>query len=942
MIPLPIDTVLPRLCSVLRDHPAVVLRAPTGAGKTTRVPPALLASMPGSEVGAAGDKIVLMLEPRRLAARAAARRIADERRTRLGDEVGFHVRFERVSSPRTRILVVTEGLLVRMLQDDPFLERVGVVVFDEFHERNLDTDLALALVRKVQTQVRPDLKIVVMSATIAAGEVSRWLGDAPVIESEGRLFPVDIAYLASEDTRPVHLVVAAGVQRALAATAGDVLAFLPGVGEIRRTREELAALAQKQNIELHELYGDLPSDRQDAVLRRSDRRKIVLSTNVAETSVTIEGVTAVVDSGLARILRYDAGVGLDRLELDRIAKDSADQRAGRAGRTEPGVCLRLWTEREQRSMRDREDPEIRRVDLAGAALQLLCFGETDLESFAWFEAPSKASLEQARSLLEGLGATSNGRPTELGRTLARLPAHPRIARLLVEGQRLGCAREAALAGALLAERDPFARRPNSGPMRALSASKSIHHTESDVYERVVALDKFDRGGITATSIGDLNPGAANFVLRARDALLAEVERTRGDRTRPSVANPATSPTTSAALPARAMESRPLAPLALGPRPHKSIPLEPKLSEPKPATSPAPETRPKPEAAAPTARGPARSSAAEARPIPLSSSKVEQAFLRALLAAYPDRLARRREARSRRGVMVGGRGVRLVDESAVSDAELFLCLDLDAGRRGERAEALVRQASSIEREWLAPEMIRTAIEIGFDEQREIVTATRRTTYADLVLDEAQVMLHGENEASAVLAKAALAHVERVMPELDENAGAFLKRLRSLREWMPELGLPAFDASDIRAWLPDLCVGCRSFDDLRKLPWIELMRAKLTHKQLAALDREAPERLKVPSGSWIKLAYEPGRAPVLAARIQELFGLADSPRVANGRVRVLMHLLAPNGRPQQVTEDLKSFWNSAYTEVRKELRARYPRHAWPEDPWNAPAERRPKRR
>jgi ATP-dependent helicase HrpB len=886
MNPLPIDTVLPELCGVLRDRASAVLRAPTGAGKTTRVPPALL------DAGIGGGKQVLMLEPRRLAARAAARRIASERGTKLGDEVGFHVRFERVSSPRTRILVVTEGLLVRMLQSDPFLERVGVVVFDEFHERNLATDLSLALVRKVQAQAREDLRVVVMSATIATGDIARWLGDAPVIESEGRLHPVETTYLEREDSRPLHAIVAAGVERALVLTSGDVLAFLPGVGEIRRTRDELDSLAKKRQIELHELYGDLPSDRQDAVLKKSERRKIILSTNVAETSVTIDGVTAVVDAGLARILRYDPGVGLDRLELARISRESADQRAGRAGRTEPGVCLRLWTEREQRSMREHEDPEIRRVDLASAALELLCFGETNIEAFDWFEPPPRAAVEQALVLLRNLGAVADGRPTELGRSLARFSAHPRIARLLVEGRRLDCAREAALAGALLSERDPFARRPSFGPMRGFSASKSIHQTESDVYERLVALDKFDRAGVTATPIGDLNPGAAAFVLRARDALSSELDRAGSDGTSDAARE-------SAARDDTTREA--------------------------------------------TAREATRASTPQSlRVLPNSMLNRERAFLRALLTAYPDRVARRRDEKSRRGVMVGGRGVRLVDESAVSASDLFVCVDIDAGRRGERAEAIVRQASAIEREWLSAEKIRTSVDIGFDVERETVTAKRRTTYDDLVLEEAQVVLPKEDEVSRVLAAAAREHIDRVMPRRDDAFDAFVRRVRSLRQWMPELELPEFGDDDIQAWLPELCAGCRSFDDLRKLPWGELMRGRLSHKQLAALDREAPERIRVPSGSSIKIDYEPGRPPVLAARIQELFGLADSPRIASGRVRVLMHLLAPSGRPQQVTDDLASFWNKAYNEVRKDLRARYPRHAWPEDPWNAQPERRPKRR
>jgi ATP-dependent helicase HrpB len=350
MDPLPIDAVLPRLVEALRASPCAVLRAPTGAGKTTRVPPALL------DAGHAGDRQVVVLEPRRLAARAAARRIAAERGARLGDEVGFHVRFDRRASARTRILVVTEGLLVRTLQDDPFLEGIGAVVLDEFHERNLDTDLALALVAKVQREARPDLKLVVMSATFDTAEVARFLGDCPVVESEGRLYPVEVRWQPVDERRPIHEGLVPAVAQALEATAGDVLAFLPGVGEIRRAQAALEPLARRKDLALVALYGDLPMEEQDAALRRGARRKVVLATNVAETSVTVEGVTAVVDSGLARVLRFDPAVGLDRLELARIARASAEQRAGRAGRTEPGLCLRLWSQAEERSLRDREGP----------------------------------------------------------------------------------------------------------------------------------------------------------------------------------------------------------------------------------------------------------------------------------------------------------------------------------------------------------------------------------------------------------------------------------------------------------------------------------------------------------------------------------------------------------------------------------------------------------
>ncbi len=839
---LPIDEVLPQLCEALRGNSAVVLRAPTGAGKTTRVPPAIL------DAGLAGGKAVVMLEPRRIAARAAARRIAFERGTELGGEVGYHVRFERKASRGTRILVVTEGLLVRMLQDDPFLADFGAVVFDEFHERSLHTDLALALVRRVQQDARPDLKLVVMSATIATAPIAEWLGPAPVVESEGRLFPVGSEYLLEDDDRPLPAQVAGAALRTLGTTSGDVLCFFPGVGEIRRAREELEGRASRSGARVLELYGDLPAEQQDEVLRPSSQRKIVLATNVAETSVTIAGVTAVVDSGMARVLRYDPGVGLDRLELERISRASAEQRAGRAGRTQPGTCLRLWTERVQRSLRAEEEPEIRRVDLTGPVLQLFSFGEQDPFAFPWFEAPPRAALERALELLRELGALERGGLSATGRALARLPVHPRIGRLLLEGAQRGVLEEAALAGALIGERDPFLRRP--GPPRA-----SRHRSDSDTWDRILALEDFERRGTGASLVGDLNRGAASFVLRARDALLRDAERQTGTR----------------------------------------------------------------------AEGPGD----------------ELAFRRALLAAYPDRVVRRRAGEPQRGVLVGGRGVRLADESAVHDGELYVAVEIDAGRAGERAEALVRQASRIEREWLPQELLRSAVETAFDAQSEKVVGWKRTRYLDLVLDEVQSNV-SEDEAARELALAAVRDVPRALGLERAEVAAYLARVRSLAQWMPETGLPPLDEAQLASWLPEICSGKRSFEELRKGNLVEFLRGKLGWKLAQLVDTEAPERMGVPSGSQIRLDYEPGKPPVLAVRIQEVFGLSDTPRVAGGRVCVLLHLLAPNYRPQQVTDDLKSFWSKAYFEVRKDLRARYPKHSWPEDPWNAPPQRKGGRR
>ena len=836
--PLPIDEVLAPLVGALQRHASVVLRAPTGAGKTTRVPPALL------DAGLAGGKQIVMLEPRRLAARAAARRIAFERGAELGGEVGWRVRFDNKSSRATKILVVTEGILVRRLQDDPFLEDVGCVVFDEFHERSLDTDLSLAMVRKLQREARPELKLVAMSATLTPQGLSRYLGDAPIVESQGRLYPVEVEYLPSDPRTPLGKQISVGVARALERTSGHVLAFLPGVGEIRRAGEDIAAMCQRRGVDVLELYGDLPAEQQDAVLGASARRKVVLATNVAQTSVTIDGVTAVVDSGLARVLRYDAGIGLDRLELERISRASAEQRAGRAGRTAPGVCWRLWSEGEQRSLDEDDEPEIRRVDLASAALQLYSWGERDLEQFGWYEPPAEAALARADALLRKLGAVDErGATTALGQRMASLPAHPRLARLLIAGEELGCAERSAFAAALLSERDPF--------LRGRERRGASHVSDSDLFDRVRALEDFEDFGTSDSELGVLERGAARGVLRAKDQLLRMV---RND------------------------------------------------GKPASATS----------------------------------------LARAVLAAFPDRLARRRAPKDRRGVMAGGRGVTLAESSAVADAELFVCLDIDAGKRGERAEAQVRVASGVEREWLPRERVRSEVAVLFDERVERVTAVKRTVFEDLVLDEVQAGLPDDGEPSRVLAEAAAKRFERVWPKDDKDVERFVARVRCLAAWMPDLGLPSFDEVSLAGALPDLCHGRRSFDELRRAPWLEALHARLSYPQLQVLEREAPDKLSVPSGSQIRIEYEPGKAPVLAARIQELFGLAETPRIAGGRVGVVMHLLAPNHRPQQITEDLRSFWNNTYPQVKKELSRRYPRHSWPDDPWSATPERRPRRR
>jgi ATP-dependent helicase HrpB len=841
---LPIDAVLPEVVEALRAAGAVVLRAPTGAGKTTRVPPAVL------DAGAAGHGTIVVLQPRRLAARACARRMAFERGGRLGDVVGYQVRFERCWGPQTRIRVVTEGILLRMLQDDPFLESVSVVVFDEFHQRSLNSDLALAMVRRVQQTVRPELKLVVMSATLAVEPIAQYLGDCPTVESRGRLHPVEFHYVEDLENRSLADRAAEATRRILEQTAGDVLVFLPGVGEIRQTVRRLASLAAAQNLAVMPLYGDLPAEKQDQVLAPQDRRKIVLATNVAETSITIEGITGVVDTGVARSLVFDPHLGMDRLQLVQISQASADQRSGRAGRMRPGICLRLWPQRTHPLRPPHDEPEIRRLDLASPVLQLRVWGEMDTTAFPWFEPPPAAAVEQAETLLRRLDAIDGvGNATQLGRAIARLPVSPRLGRMLLEGHRLGQPEAVALAAALLSDRDPFSTSEDDASRRRLATASS----ESDVLDRVAALEQFEQSGQLDTSVGRVNRSAAQLVLHVRDQLLRELKQLAGAA-------------------------------------------------------------------------------------PLGEATADEAVLRGLLAAFPDRLARRTSPGSRFGRMVGGRGVRLADCSAVRAAPLFLAVDVDRGT----SEALVWKASAVERRWLPTEHLALRNEVEFDPEARRVIARRRLYWEGLLLEETPEALTDDAEVARILAQAAAESFEEVFPWNDPATVDYVHRVGCLAKWIPELELPVLDEEGLRAILPAISQGCRSFDELRKAPWLGMIQGLLTPQQRQAIERETPERILVPSGSRIKLQYEPGKPPLLAVRIQEIFGLLETPRIARGRVAVLLHLLAPNMRPQQVTDDLASFWQNTYPQVRKDLRRRYPKHAWPEDPYAATAERRPRRK
>jgi len=834
MIELPISAALPELRAALAANAAVVLQAPPGAGKTTAVPLALL-----DEPWLAGRRIVL-LEPRRLAARAAAARMAALRGEASGETVGYRIRFEQRVSARTRIEVVTEGVLTRRLQDDPALEGVGLVIFDEFHERHLQTDLGLALVLDSQRVLRPDLKVLVMSATLDGAAVAALLR-APLVTSAGRAFPVEVRYAPREPDGPLPVRAAAAVRQALAAHEGDVLVFLPGGGEIRRTQALLADLAGR--VDVYPLYGDLPWEQQQrAIAPGGARRKVVLATSIAETSLTIEGVQVVVDVGYARVPQFDPATGLTRLATVRVARASAEQRAGRAGRLGPGVCYRLWTEGTQRGLLPQPLPEIKTADLAPLALELALWGVKDPAELVWLDSPPAAALAQAQELLRDLGALDrDGRITPEGRRMAVLPLHPRLAHLLLAAAQRGAAEQACDLAALLSERDVF----------PAGARDTV-----DVAERLEAIASFRRRGRAGAQAYGADPAACARVDQA------------------------------------ARQWRRLLPAGGG-----------------------------------TGVAPPDTDAG------------------ALLAlAYPDRVAASRSANDTRYVLASGRGVRLPDYEARLRAPYLVAAHLDAGE----AEGVIHLAAPITleaiRTALAPRLVTEDV-VRWDEQTGAVVARREERLGRLVLRSETLAEAAPEQMRAAMLEGVRRLGLEALPWTRE-ARAWQARVLSLRAWFPDEDWPDVSDAALSAtfdeWLGPYLDGCTRRDHLARLDMLAILRARLSPEQARRLEQGAPTHLAVPSGSRLRLEYRPGEPPVLAVKLQEMFGLADTPRVGFGRVPVMLHLLSPAHRPIQVTQDLRGFWDRTYAEVRKELKGRYPKHPWPEDPWRAAPTASAKRR
>jgi ATP-dependent helicase HrpB len=798
MIPLPIDSVLPEIVRAVTESRAVVLAAPPGAGKTTRVPPAILAA----NLLDPKHPNLVMLQPRRVAARAAATRIAEENNWTLGREVGYQVRFERVMGRDTRLRVVTEGILTRQLLDDPFLDGVGAVVLDEFHERSIHTDLAISMLREVRESVRGDLILIVMSATLAAEPVAEFLGGCPIIRSPGRLFDVKTEHRPPSGAE-IEDRVAEEVRKMLALPpeeSGDVLVFLPGAREINQTQRLLANAADL----VLPLYGALPFEQQVRALKPAQRRKVILATNIAETSLTIPGVKTVIDSGLERQAFYEARRGMDQLRLKRISRASAQQRAGRAGRTGPGRCVRLWTIKEDAELEEFEKPEIQRVDLAGTLLALHSWGKTDPLKFGWFEPPAQASLLAADRLLQMLGALKDGRLTPIGRRMLALPVHPRLARLLIAAADAGLAARGALLAARLSE----------GEINIPSGMGG----SSDL---LVGLDRIDD---------------------------RQVQRLKEDLQR---------------LVGRA-----------------------------------------------------------------DRAADESELLKLVLLAYPDRVVRRRKNDPQSAVMVGGAGLRMSRESVVRTQEFFVAVEARQDDRSAKGEAMVFVASAIEPAWLEEcfpgSVVRRQI-AEFDEKRQKVVGRTQTCYLDLVLsEESDAAVHAEM-AGKVLAEALRPRAAEILAANDA-AAKLAARVEFLHKWMPEHPWPKFDVGEL---IDEACGGKRSVEEVQR-GLASTLRQRLEYPLDRLLDEQAPEALTVPSGKRIGLRYEMGRPPVLAARLQELFGWTSTPRLAGGRAAVVLEILGPNYRPVQVTDDLASFWKNTYQQVRKDLRRRYPKHSWPENP------------
>jgi ATP-dependent helicase HrpB len=802
----PVDDIIPALKAALSTRPCVILVAEPGAGKTTRVPLALL------NEAWLGTKKILMLEPRRLAARAAASRMAQTLDEDLGETVGYTVRLERKVSKLTRIEVVTEGILTRRLQQDPELSDTGLIIFDEFHERSLDGDLGLALSLDVQRGLREDLKILVMSATLDTEKLSMHLLDAPLISAKGRMFPVETQHLDKTSRQTIVVDAVRAITKALRDVKGGLLVFLPGEGEIRRVEQALLAAGIPDNADVRALYGAMALADQDAAIKPAltGRRKIVLATTIAETSLTIDGVEAVIDTGFKRSPRFDPASGMTALATIRVSQASAEQRKGRAGRVGPGVCYRLWPEGETRALLAHDDPEIRIADLSSLVLELANWGVTTLDGLPWLELPPAAAFAQAQDLLKSLGALDSSKAITIhGRAMAKLPLHPRLAHMVITGNKLGAGALAADLAALISERDGLPRDSS------VDVETRLMHVRGSARDRMklVARQIRDGAGIKTDS-AEISPGVL------------------------------------------------------------------------------------------------------------------------LAFAYPDRIAQKRGALGRFRMASGAGAIMPTHDGLAKDN--FIAIALLDGSQVDARVYLAAQISRLEIETYFKDLITETAGVYWDAKANNVSASRAVKLGALILEE-RVLATLEPEAvQTAMAQGVQAMGLNSLPWNDASK-LFRARIIFLKRVLPDLNWPDFSNAHLLAtvqdWLYPYLSGMSRKAHLGTLDMLAILRSLLRPELLSRLEKLAPTRMEVLGGGHYKIDYDVDGDPVLSVRLQEMFGLKSAPQIADGKARLKIVLLSPGGKPVAVTQSLETFWVNAYVDVRKDMRGRYPKHYWPEDPLTA---------
>ncbi len=868
---LPIFDLESKIIASLRQNSRLVLQAPTGSGKSTQVPQILLDS------GLAGDGEIVVLQPRRLATRMLAARVASERGVKLGGEVGYQIRLDRVCSAKTRIRFVTEGVLLRQMLSDPELRGISAILFDEFHERHLYGDITLARALDLQETRRPDLRLVVMSATLDAGSLQKYLAPCELLTSGGRTFPVEIEYLERTlGDAPVWDAAADELARLARETEGDVLVFMPGAYEISRTISAIKSSRVGSQFIVLPLHGELPVSDQDAAVARYDRRKVIVSTNVAETSLTIDGVRVVIDAGLAKIARFDPYRGINTLLVERISRASADQRAGRAGRTAPGRSLRLWTEREHGDRPPQELPEIRRLDLAEVVLTLKASGVEDIAKFRWLEPPDAKSLDRALTLLTDLGALGSGNSssfspspspsfraesedadgdgekdeehaagviTSLGRRMLAFPVHPRYARMLLAADEFGCVPEIALVAALTQGRN-LVRRAEG---KQMEADRERH-------------------------LGEIE--GSDFFVLMRAHRFAEQSNFNPQRCRELGIN---------ALAAR--EAAALAEQFL------RIARDERLD--------------------------------------LSTGETSsEAIAKCVLAGFPDQVAKRCDTGTLRCELVHHRKGVLARESVVHDAPLLVASEVrEIEIRGE-LETLLTLATGIKEEWLRelfPEGFEEVTDVRYDTTQRRVVAHRTTRFRDL-------LLRSESSDKVPLQQAAELLARQVesgacpLKSWDNAVDQWILRLNLLADWHPEFELPKLGSDDRRMLVEQVCHGATTYKEIKERAVWPVVKSWLSAAQQRLLDDFAPERLQLPKGRAFKIIYAPNSPPTIAARIQDLYGVEADLRIAGGTVPLVIQVLAPNHRPIQITSNLANFWKESYPKLKLELQRKYPKHEW----------------